>query len=358
MIHTVEEKPKVDPRRGFSVSGEPCVLAGQEPAPLLGCDILTSSLRVRSTFRPWDHGVVEYEAERDFTVDAVGGCLCRTPESRIPDYREHVFHGRPTFDLSDLSDVNDVMNIPFTVYVDYRSAGGSQHLALDPGMEPMPARRHGDTCCVVFYGDSITCGRDALVTERGYPWLWGAACVQAFDGVRFRMFNCGRGGVGSAWGRTTYEARVAPLQPDMLILAFGMNDQNGPQNAPGTEPGRYRENLESMIQRARTRHPCSVVLVSPCVPNPRWNHASGTLHRFRDELVDMAGTLPDCRLADVTRVWDGMLQRKRPEDLLANNVNHPNDFGHCIYADVLVRATLGAELAQWDPVPLAPAPGP
>jgi hypothetical protein len=26
-----------------------------------------------------------------------------------------------------------------------------------------------------------------------------------------------------------------------------------------------------------------------------------------------------------------MTARKRPEDLLANNINHPNDFGHWIY---------------------------
>jgi hypothetical protein len=29
--------------------------------------------------------------------------------------------------------------------------------------------------------------------------------------------------------------------------------------------------------------------------------------------------------------WQTMMARKKPEDILANNINHPNDFGHWIY---------------------------
>jgi hypothetical protein len=35
-----------------------------------------------------------------------------------------------------------------------------------------------------------------------------------------------------------------------------------------------------------------------------------------------------------------MTARKRPEDLLANNINHPNDFGHWIYYRVLTAMEL------------------
>ncbi len=38
-----------------------------------------------------------------------------------------------------------------------------------------------------------------------------------------------------------------------------------------------------------------------------------------------------CAFADVYHVWMSMGERKKPEDLLGNNINHPNDFGHWLY---------------------------
>jgi len=39
--------------------------------------------------------------------------------------------------------------------------------------------------------------------------------------------------------------------------------------------------------------------------------------------------------ADVFTNWQSLAARKKPEDLLGNNINHPNDFGHWIYFRVL-----------------------
>jgi hypothetical protein len=38
--------------------------------------------------------------------------------------------------------------------------------------------------------------------------------------------------------------------------------------------------------------------------------------------------------------WKAIVDRKKPEDLLANNVNHPNDWGHWIYFQVLEKLGL------------------
>jgi hypothetical protein len=42
-----------------------------------------------------------------------------------------------------------------------------------------------------------------------------------------------------------------------------------------------------------------------------------------------------CAYADVFDNWQSVAARKKPEDLLGNNINHPNDFGHWIYYQVL-----------------------
>ncbi|MBU0478666.1 hypothetical protein KKC91_08875 [bacterium] len=41
-------------------------------------------------------------------------------------------------------------------------------------------------------------------------------------------------------------------------------------------------------------------------------------------------------LADMTQMWMDLLKFKRYHDLTGNGVNHPNDFGHRIYAQVLL----------------------
>ena len=42
-----------------------------------------------------------------------------------------------------------------------------------------------------------------------------------------------------------------------------------------------------------------------------------------------------CAFADVYHLWMSLVTRKQPEDLLGNNINHPNDFGHGIYFEAL-----------------------
>jgi hypothetical protein len=47
-----------------------------------------------------------------------------------------------------------------------------------------------------------------------------------------------------------------------------------------------------------------------------------------------------CAYADVFNNWRMMSVRKKPEDLLGNNINHPNDFGHWIYFRILCELGL------------------
>ena len=41
-------------------------------------------------------------------------------------------------------------------------------------------------------------------------------------------------------------------------------------------------------------------------------------------------------LADVTRLWRELLARNSPYDLSGNGWNHPNDFGHRVYAQTIL----------------------
>jgi len=41
-------------------------------------------------------------------------------------------------------------------------------------------------------------------------------------------------------------------------------------------------------------------------------------------------------LADMTTLWRDLLARKSVHDLTGNGINHPNDFGHRLYAQVIL----------------------
>jgi hypothetical protein len=47
-----------------------------------------------------------------------------------------------------------------------------------------------------------------------------------------------------------------------------------------------------------------------------------------------------CAYADVFNNWEALAVREKPADLLGNNINHPNDFGHWIYFRVLQQLGL------------------
>ena len=87
-----------------------------------------------------------------------------------------------------------------------------------------------------------------------------------------------------------------------------------------------------MASRAATQ--AEVVLFSAFPPNPRWKFGS---HHMEDYAVATGRAAHDtgCAYADVFRDWQTVAARKKPEDLLGNDINHPNDFGHWIYFRVL-----------------------
>jgi hypothetical protein len=77
-----------------------------------------------------------------------------------------------------------------------------------------------------------------------------------------------------------------------------------------------------------------IVLVSPMTMNPLFAGADGFVWKakFLGGLVK-----ENMALADVTAPWIEVLKKKNFSDISGNNVNHPNDFGHRLYAHVILE---------------------
>ena len=60
---------------------------------------------------------------------------------------------------------------------------------------------------------------------------------------------------------------------------------------------------------------------------------------YRDALAQLCGQ--GAVLADMTTLWTDLLARKSDFDLTGNGLNHPNDFGHRLYAQMILALLTG-----------------
>ncbi len=110
-----------------------------------------------------------------------------------------------------------------------------------------------------------------------------------------------------------------------------MNDIGG-NDAPG-----YKTNVKAIIDLIHMVYPnTEVILISSSIGNAEWfNTPTERFPLYRDQLKTLTG--PGCALVDITAVWEELLKHKTYWDITGNGVNHPNDFGHSIYAEMILR---------------------
>jgi len=319
------------------VIGESLVLIGEQWNRLWGSGLTAGSLKVRSRYGESDGGCFYYEPGVDFEVDEAGGRIRRLSGSRIPDYRSHVHYGQDDFNHANVPRFD---NLEFFVYADYLAeilpdpwTGQTVIRSLSEGLG---APDSGLPLRILVYGDSISTGCDASCPERMYFHRL-AAWLSDRTGAPVSIHNVALGGETSRGGLKRYDSIDFHDSYDLAILAYAMNDASCPggdrlnNNVP---PDEYQDNMTELARRVRDRFGAEIILLSTLVPNRRWRHVAS---RAEADLPEYCAVLEDLArresysYVDIYGVWQGFLARKQPEDLLANNVNHPGDFGHWIY---------------------------
>lgn len=222
--------------------------------------------------------------------------------------------------------------------VTYRKSNSQWPLeapSFDSGALPttLGKLRRGESVSIVLLGDSISTGCNAS------SWGGGAPFQPAYQDLlvehlrhhyrsKVELKNLSVGGKSTPWGITMVDS-VVESDPDLVILAFGMND------SAGRTAEEYGNNIAQIIAKTRASSPnTEFILIASMLGNRDWtllNH--DVFPNYRDQLAAICGD--GVALADMTSVWNEFLNRKKDADLTGNGVNHPNDFGHRVYAQVL-----------------------
>lgn len=226
---------------------------------------------------------------------------------------------------------------------------------------------------ILFYGDSITTGANSSkkVGVKPYAETYPEMVVSAlkekygYDEVNYTInnnksdesvsytdspsrgekkiidyINTAVGGQDSLWANANYRARVSEFKPDLLFIAFGMNDKTRTADF-------FADKIKTLVNAIKAELPdTEIVLVSTSLPSreaaavntrtPFFGHHD----EFEAELVKIAAERSDVCVAKVTSMNAELLKRKRFRDMTGNNVNHPNDYLARLYAQTIL-ATMG-----------------
>jgi lysophospholipase L1-like esterase len=188
----------------------------------------------------------------------------------------------------------------------------------------------GKPAKIVLYGDSITKGGNASGFTGALPGMppIGELFVEYQRSVyasSITVENTAVGGKTSTWGVANVHARVTLKKPDLVVLAFGMNDGTGK-----IKPDDFLKNIRAMMQDVRKVQPqAEFILVAPTLANSE-SFFAGQQVNYGPKLKTLAGI--GVQVVDMAAVHQELLKRKHFRDMTGNNINHSNDFLHRWYA--------------------------
>jgi lysophospholipase L1-like esterase len=292
-----------------------------------------------------------YVENVDYTL--VGRVLTCTPASRMTRVKDS------EFEKGELKWYG-VGDKPVVVTYEHNDAwpGPTPHYGGDQMPNTIQRLKAHAPLTVVAYGDSITFGINVSRVLDQPPFMptWAELLVHrlkniyAYNGIR--LYNSAQSGSTSEWGSRLASRRVASLDPDLVIIAFGMND------FWGTSAQEFKAHIAGIIAAVRARKPAAeFLLVSSLRFDPTYSakaEYSDRLTQYRDELAGLCGT--GVQMLDMTAISEALYAAKKPKDCITDPM-HPNDFLARWYAQGLAALLDPACAGASTTPPLVPASG-
>ena len=198
--------------------------------------------------------------------------------------------------------------------------------------------KNGENVTVLLYGDSISnaanSSGDLNLPPYEKPWYVKAlGKISERCGCKINFINNSRSGYGSDWGADAVKEKVLPIDCDLFIIAFGMNDATA-----ATPVEKFEKNIRDI---ANAKPNSSIILVSSILPNAESDVAFYDLRFNYRRALDKICREKSYALMDMTAISEYFIGKKRYAEISGNNFNHPNDFIYNFYTRALYDALNG-----------------
>jgi len=312
----------------MNIQGESLVLAATQSGRLCFDSLVKKTVIVRSTYQRQFANSKIYIEGVDYIVDYDKGEIQRTIHSSIPDYSKHVLYEKKDFDHTKFTDFS---NHPYFVWVDYVTKNGERLAKPNDQSKYLVNFRKklesGQALSIVSYGNSITAGGEASSAEYRFQAIYGNYLKSIFPQSNFKIEDVSIPGYSSKQGIEWWDTYIGKTTPDLVLVGWGMNDHN----KSGNSPEQFKKNLIKLVGMIKERKNAEVILYSAFPPNDDWHYGSHSMELYA-EATKQAAIEAHCAYVDVYSTWMKVFKRKDQSSLLGNNINHPNDFGHWLYA--------------------------
>ena len=295
------------------------------------------------------NGAIRFEEGRDYLWKPGTGFLTLTPNSRIsfktwaqlhppkgsPMSLGEAADGKSSLFFEEPGDVFQSLQIAVTY--DHREGwNGRIPQSAAKELARTIAKLKAKQLKLVVFGDSVSAGAGASGSFQAPPYQppyteLVAEGLRAQYGAKITLKNLAEGGQDTTWA-VKMASNAAAQVPDLVIVGFGGNDATR-----GISAESFAQNMQTVIDTIRKTSPnADFILIATMTANPDWPESKAILcQQYRDALFRLAG--PGVAVADELSVWQEMLKTKKFLDLTANGINHPNDFGHRVYAQVVLE---------------------
>ena len=201
---------------------------------------------------------------------------------------------------------------------------------------------------IVAFGDSVTHGAvaDGEINYETVYWNRLKNMILARKNyVPVNVINSGIGGTSAFGSLQRFESQALKYEPDLIIIAFGLNDVNGSLE-------NYLSALKEMFAKCKERE-IDAIFLTPNMLNTYVATDTAPRHlEYAKKTADMQNSgkmdlyinsarelakemgIPVC---DCYAKWKKLAETEDTTLLLANRINHPKKEMHALFAEELYR---------------------
>lgn len=194
----------------------------------------------------------------------------------------------------------------------------------------------GGNLNIVYLGDSIMWGANSSGLRGWAPYadIWCDMTTlrlqNLYPDANITYTNSNEGGQKADWAANNLDTLLLQYNPDLAVIEFGAND-----GMEGVSASEFLNNIRTCVNRIKAQRPdCEIILISPYICHPerfpieRFRSFAEGLYQFEGEGV---------AVADVTALYDSILETKIYLDTTGNNMCHPNDFAARMFAQAVTE---------------------